>query len=166
MNQESNVVQASLISALTQSWENVTFEEIEIPAPDSSLPAIGPNTLWAAVPLLSPYKGELSLELPGELARAISGEVFDMVEAGPSLASMQDLMGELLNTVAGRFLDALLPPNTVFQLGLPETGQGRRTFSAPPVTSLLADVAGQGVRITLTGDAFGKLPQLNMGSVA
>jgi hypothetical protein len=45
-------------------------------------------------------------------------------EEAPSDEKVKDALGELANTIAGWLMTRLTPPEQIFELGLPETGDG------------------------------------------
>ncbi|MFQ5675748.1 MAG: chemotaxis protein CheX, partial [bacterium] len=96
----------------------------------------------------------LLIEVPIECCRLLAGEAYGDLEIEPSIEQMQDLVGEIINTVAGRFLDELVPSGKMFQLGLPEKGQGEPPHHSDEITSILLNVGDHYVNTTVVGKDF------------
>ncbi len=64
------------------------------------------------------------LEVPLACAKILTAEVFREIDTEPSLEEMQDLVGEILDTLTGLFLNELTPSGETFQFGLPTKGLG------------------------------------------
>ena len=67
---------------------------------------------------------------------------------------MQDLVGEILNTLTGRFLDELTPSGETFQLGLPTKGKGELPQFDAEITSILLSVGKHYLKTIVVGKDF------------
>jgi hypothetical protein len=67
-----------------------------------------------------PIQGELYLRMPKPLLSKIVSSVYIMPSEELSEQMLLDMLGELINTVAGLFLNAYLPEDQTYNLGLPE----------------------------------------------
>ncbi|OEU61043.1 MAG: hypothetical protein BA870_00205 [Desulfuromonadales bacterium C00003094] len=67
-----------------------------------------------------PIQGELFLLMPKPLLSKIVSSVYIMPEEELSEQMLLDMLCELINTVAGLFLNAHLPEDQTYSLGLPE----------------------------------------------
>lgn len=107
----------AITNAVSDTLENLAFMEV-MPVPDAGDTPREEALLAAALLIYEPYRGEIRLELPRPLLEEIFQTVFGLLEeeTGPDL---NDLLAELLNTIAGRMLIELLPANQPFQFGLP-----------------------------------------------
>ena len=133
-------IQTKLTLAISQTMENMTFEDVEVVTNETVDPYLGNDKLWAVLPVVEPYSGELILEVPMACAKILAGVAYGEIDAEPSLEEMQDLVAEILNTLAGRFLDQLTPSGEKFQLGLPTTGKGELPQFDDEITSILLSV--------------------------
>ena len=133
-------IQTKLASAISETMESMTFEGVEVVTDETVDPYLGDHKLWAVLPVIEPYSGELVLVVPLACAKILAAEAFGEIDAKHSLEEMQDLVAEILNTLAGRFLDELTPSGETFRLGLPTKGQGKLPQFDDEITSVLLSV--------------------------
>lgn len=113
----------AMINAASQTMENMLFMEVlehfdrgyEIPADDLA---------WTSMLIHDPVQGEVRLAMPRSLLKNLTGNIFAMDEAEVTESQMNDILNELLNTIAGLFMTNLLADDQKYQLGLPELGEG------------------------------------------
>lgn len=67
-----------------------------------------------------PVQGEFYLLMPAPLLQKISSSVYLVPEEELSDQMQLDMIGELINTAAGLFMNAFLPKDRTYSLGLPE----------------------------------------------
>jgi hypothetical protein len=103
--------------AVTETLENFAFMEV-FPAREEG--SATPEGMTAALLIHEPLQGEIRLSLPPALLAAIAQTVFGLPVEGMPVPEPKDLLAELLNTIAGRFLIEMLPPEQAFRIGLPE----------------------------------------------
>jgi CheY-specific phosphatase CheX len=146
----------ALLEAVTDALENMVFEEVDL-VDDTTISGTETNEqLWAILPIIKPLSGEMVLSMTRECAQSITKNIYGTSEAeklddGADL----DALAEILNTIAGRFVHALLPSNQGFDLGLPKTGRG--TIPVPlskTVTSISINAGGHFIRATVFGEEF------------
>ena len=89
-------------------------------------------------------------------AKILAEEAYGEIDEEPSLEEMQDLVAEILNTLAGRFLDELTPSGEKFQLGLPTKGQGELPQFDDEITSILFSVGEHYLNTIVVGKDFEK----------
>lgn len=108
---------ADLITqAVAETIESLAFLEVT-PSPEPPVP--DENTLWVDMLVHDPVQGEFRLTVPSQLLALITETLYGQPAAEIPEATRLDLLAELLNTIAGRFLSELLPAETSFKLGLP-----------------------------------------------
>ena len=113
----------ALLTAVSQTLENMAFTEaLEHYNPEYRIPA--EELVWASILIRDPAPGELRLAMTEQGLRSLTGAIFGLSEEELSTAQMNDILHELLNTIAGLFMTALLEEDQTFQLGLPEPGEG------------------------------------------
>lgn len=147
-------IQTNLAAAFSKTMENMIFEDVEVVTDETMDPYLGDDKLWAVLPVVEPYAGELVLEVPMACAKILAEEAYGEIEGEASLAGMQDLVGEILNTLAGRFLDKLTPSGEKFQLGLPTKGQGELPQFDEEITSILFSVGEHYLKTIVVGKDF------------
>jgi len=140
MTETMDNIQTKLAAAISQTMESMTFEDVEIVTDETIDPYLGDDKLWAVLTVVEPYSGELVLEVPMACAKILVEAAYGEIDAEPSLEGMQDLVGEILNTFTGRFLDELTPSGETFQLGLPTKGKGELPQFDDEITSVLLSV--------------------------
>lgn len=104
-------------AAVAGCLENMAFMEAFPAEPDAAEPE---NPVWASLLVLEPTQGEFRLALSRSLLDAIGANVYGL-ETAMSEQQAADLLAELLNTILGRFMAAILPQEA-FKLGIPEAG--------------------------------------------
>ena len=122
MSQETAFYQA-MVNATSQTLENMTFMEVmehfdasyEIPEDDLS---------WTSMLIHDPVQGEIKLAMPTSALKNMTGNIFAMDEEEVEESQMNDILNELLNTIAGLFMTNLIKEDQEYQLGLPELGEG------------------------------------------
>jgi len=144
-------IQTKLASAISTTMESMTFEDVEVVTDETVDPYLGDDKLWAVLPVIEPYSGELVLEVPLACAKILAEEAYGEIDAERSLEEMQDLVGEILNTLAGLFMNELTPSGETFQLGLPTKGQGELPQFDDELTSILLIVGDHYLNTIVVG---------------
>ena len=109
--------------AISQTLENMAFTEArehydqgyEIPTEE---------LIWAYLVVRDPVQGEIRLALPTPGLKELASAVFSTPAEEISQAQLDDILHEILNTIAGLFMTNLLKDNQPFKIGLPESGKG------------------------------------------
>lgn len=111
-------------TAVAECLENMAFMEVFPAEPDAAEPE---DPIWVSLLVLEPTQGEFRLALSRALLDEISANIYG---PGTEVTAQQnaDLLAELLNTILGRFMSAILPMES-FKLGIPEAG----TTDWPPI---------------------------------
>lgn len=113
----------AMLKAVSQTLENMAFTEaMEHYDQNYQIPA--DDLVWAYLVVLDPIQGEIRLALPKTALRELTGAVFSLEDAEITQAHMDDILHEVLNTIAGLFMTNLLADNQSFKIGLPEPGEG------------------------------------------
>jgi len=155
MKKSMDLLESALTTAISKTMESMTFEEVEVVLEDTRYPEDESNYCWSTLPVLSPVNGALILEISLENAEPLIKNVYGEVsEEIINEASINDLLAEILNTIAGRFMSALLPSDQEFELGLPKTGRGSLTEPERKVTSISFSVGGYIMTVTVIGAEF------------
>lgn len=115
----SEKLERDIFSALSTTLENMAFMEVELEAEGAqTYPA--EEIIVSRLLIHDPIQGELYLGMPKLLLRKIASSVYIMPEEEISDQMVLDMVCELINTVAGLFLNAYLPGDQTYSLGLPE----------------------------------------------
>lgn len=115
----SRNLECAIVAAAAETLENMAFME--------ALPADGGaaegDSLTVGLLIHDPWPAELSLTFPRTLLGKVAETVYALPAEELEEQILRDLLAEMLNTVAGRFLTAYLPPDQSYRLGLPEFGE-------------------------------------------
>jgi CheY-specific phosphatase CheX len=148
MIQCDTAVKSAMVSAVTETMENMAFEQVE-EAPDTSAPA--GDVIWASMPVIRPSKAEISIELSTDYAKAVTEALFGFMENGPDENIVRDALAEMLNTIGGRFMAQMTPAKQEFELGLPSVGTGKSKVSPNDVAAVNFNVGEHILRVYITG---------------
>lgn len=112
-------LQEKITLVLEEALENMAFISVE----ESSAEEVAElSQQFRGVNLLinEPTLFEMHLNIANELLLQLAENIYAMEPDELSEQLTNDLLAEILNTVAGLFMTAVLPPDTSFTLGLPE----------------------------------------------
>jgi CheY-specific phosphatase CheX len=115
MKISEQLLQEGLEEAVSQSLENMAFIEVEMGEKLDDFPGFHSTDLFVTVSVSKPLSGSLHLVLPDQLVTELTETVAED-EAGDALK--KDVLSELANTIAGRFL-AHVFPRQEFEMGIP-----------------------------------------------
>jgi hypothetical protein len=113
----------AMLSATSQTLENMVFTEVMEHFDQNVEPDLA-NTAWTSLRIKDPVQGEIRLAMPITLLKTFSGNIFNVAEEELKDSQMNDILNEMVNTLAGLFMTNLLPDDQPYQLGLPEQGTG------------------------------------------
>ena len=108
----------ALVDAVCETLENMAF--MEAFQADVPLPLEGSDVLTVSLLIHDPQPGELWMTIPRPLLLKVAEGVFALPSEDLGDQILRDLLAEILNTLAGRFLTRLLPPLQSYRLGLPD----------------------------------------------
>ncbi len=111
----------AMISATSKTMEDMLFIAVmehldrgyEIPLDE---------LVWTSLLINDPVQGEICLAMPKTLLTKFTCNIFAMDEEEVTQPQMDDILNELLNTIAGLFMTNLLEDNQEYKIGLPELG--------------------------------------------
>ncbi|MGD0153880.1 MAG: chemotaxis protein CheX [Thermacetogeniaceae bacterium] len=98
-----------------------------------------PNTgqqLQAMIPVHQPYKEKFLLTIESRLMQEITCNIYGLDAVQLTKEHQLDTLNELLNNIAGKFMQILTPPSIQFELGLPVLDIDR-TISGEPALNLV-----------------------------
>lgn len=106
-------------AAVSATFENMAFMEVLTRDESSALQ----DVMWTSILVHNPTQGELSLVIPKELLVRITETLLGSTPEEVSEQNLKDILAEILNTIAGRFLSEIIPEDQTFRLGLPVNEQ-------------------------------------------
>jgi hypothetical protein len=111
----------AMLTAVAETFENLAFMEA-LPGDEDAVQTAQDECLQAALLFHEPVQGEIRVAFPRELLTQVAATVFGLPAGECSDSTLHDVSAEILNTIAGRFMNELLPEHQVFRIGLPEIG--------------------------------------------
>jgi CheY-specific phosphatase CheX len=123
----------ALVTAVLETFENLAFMEPEY-RPEKT-ERIFVEALCCNLPIRAPLQGDMEIAMNKDLAALIAGTIWSVQKTAVDEQMCKDTVAELLNTIAGRFMKAIVPEDQVFELGLPKmslctavTSEDRRPY--------------------------------------
>lgn len=113
-----------------------------------------PNFQWARVAVEKPFEGAVTLAFPTPLIQDVASGLMPE-ESNPSEQMLQDMLAELVNTVAGRLMSSVVSKETTFTLRVPETGSGWPEPHRTPATVHPLQIDRKCFIVLLEGEALG-----------
>lgn len=156
MNPQKLTLEEAARQALSVTLENMAFEEVFAldGKPDDYKEDIA--KFWTRLTITTPIKGAMAITLcqacAERLVRTILGPMVDENEIEPGM--IRDTIGELINTVAGRFMNLIVSKEQEFAIGLPETGEGSAFDEADVYKHIFFQVSDDYIVVTLAGSDF------------
>ncbi|MFQ5649182.1 MAG: chemotaxis protein CheX [bacterium] len=154
---EVQELKASLSKAVFDTMENMTFEEVEIIDNEEEVVMSTENLIWSVLPLNKPYAGELVVRVSKDYGKALAEEVLGLMAGEVSDETVTDILAEIANTLAGRFMDNLVPSDEEFQLGLPRAASGHPAEGQQEVVSIPVKVGEHAMIVSVSGKDFVEL---------
>jgi CheY-specific phosphatase CheX len=112
-----------MFDAVRQTLETMAFVEVTEQSEELEL-ELPPEVCWVNILINDPVQGELRLALPQALLSQMTSDMFGIETEEVTENQRQDIIAEILNTLAGLFMTRLLPDDQTYKLGLPEHGEG------------------------------------------
>lgn len=151
-NAESKAAAAAkdelLLRVVAQIMENTAFTEVRRAAAE---PVYSDRVRGVALLVHDPVQGEFRLLMADGLLKKLAALVYGSVMPVIDEQLENDFLAELLNTIAGRLLAELLPPEQSFQLGLPQSQDGAPACPESPCRSWHFTIEDQPMTISLHG---------------
>lgn len=146
-----------LVEVVQSSLEEIGFMEI-LEAPDFSNYDEDIERYRAAILINDPLPGEIRLIMPKNLVQAIGENVYAMEEEELSEELYNDILGEMINVVAGNLMRLWIPGEEGFAMGLPSVGQGTYLKIHTNTNAIEFDMEGTPFWLILLGEMFSKPP--------
>lgn len=157
MSDPANQIETALTAAVISTMENLAFEEVDPADPAGEAAELAEETLWVFLEIISPWPGQVMIELSPAYAEVIVRALYGQSEDKIPHEVVRDALGELSNTLAGRFMAELLGPGRDYDLGFPLLGQGRSPILEVPAADLFFMGSGGVLRVAVRGNEFRNL---------
>ena len=113
----------SLDLAMGRTFEGMAFTQIVRRPGAGAVNDPGVDVEWASIDMFVPAVGELVIVVDGRLGRRLESTVTG-AESGEEPTRLE-VLGEMLNALAGSWARIIAPDERSVSLGLPKTGRGR-----------------------------------------
>lgn len=110
------VLMEGLEEALSESLENMAFLELESGERVEEKPQLQPDHMLVSLDITKPLSGKFYLVFPEDMVTEMTETV---AEDEAEEEMKKDVLSEMANTVAGRFLAHVFPKQE-FEMGIPE----------------------------------------------
>jgi len=140
---------SAMRKAVFETIENMAFLEVReshaVPVPGRG------DVLRASLLMHDPVQGEFRLLMPRDLLLGIAEVLFAISRDELTEQLANDALLEILNTVAGQFLNELIP-GEIYRLGLPEivTGQDKPLGNCEAVWHFRVEESGFSIAVSGT----------------
>lgn len=139
--------------SIAVTFETMAFMEV-LPRSEDTAQEAADSCMSARLLVLDPLQAEMILTLPFQLLR----NIIDVVHAFPEEDVVEqiqtDMLGELLNTIAGRLLNDFIPGDQSYRLGLPEVSKEQPVFCDGPSKTWEYDIEGEPLTFAIVGSGF------------
>lgn len=139
--------------AIAVTLESMAFMEVLPKTDETGSETVG-GSMSARLLVLDPIQAEMVLTMPIQLLRNIIDVVHAFPEEDVAEQIQADMLGELLNTVAGRLLNDFIPGNQSYRLGLPEVSEDESVFFDGPSKIWQYDIEGELLTFAIVGSGF------------
>ncbi len=140
-----------MVPLISEIIENTAFTEV---MPSEAPPPYDLAARGASLLVHDPVQGEFQLIMENSLLKYLASIVYGPMAGALNEQSEGDFLDELLNTIAGRFLSAILPEDKSFTLGIPERFGGPFSVPAPPVLSWSFVIEGMFFTLLAQGESL------------
>lgn len=122
MEELHKLIQTKITEVMEETLENMAFISIEECSAEE-VAELDQQQLGVNLLVTEPVLFEMHLNTSKELLYQLAENMYAMDRDELDNQLINDLLAEILNTVAGLFMSAILPPETKFALGLPELSE-------------------------------------------
>ena len=140
-----------MFEVVSEVLENTAFTEVHEAQKETPH---GGDLRGVSLLIHEPVQGELLLFMEEKLLTKLSTLVYGLEESAVAPEIEKDLLAELLNTIAGRFLAAILPPEEGFLLGVPNQESAPLSCPAPPCLQWNFTIEGRFMALILHGKSI------------
>ncbi len=149
----SEKLEQDICRAIATTLENMAFMEVGKEV-DEAVRYPAEEMVVSRLLIHDPIQGELYLLMPKPLLSKIASSVYILPAEELSEKMLLDMLGELINTVAGLFLNAYLPEDQTYNLGLPEKVPAGQEDSPFEMKQWDFQVENDLFSLALAGDGF------------
>ncbi len=149
-----------IVQVIQSSLEEIGFMEI-LPVQEQSPYDESIDRYRADILIEDPHAGEIQLIMPRTVLEIIAENVYTMEKQELSDETLNDIISEMINIIAGSLMRLWTPPSQVFHLGLPSVGQEAFLQVDISKDSLEFDMEGSPFWLVMRGEVFMEPPAGN-----
>jgi hypothetical protein len=146
-----------IVQVVQSSLEDIGFMEI-LPVEQQSPYDEDLERYRADILIEEPHAGEIQLIMPKTVLETIAENVYSIEKQEVSEDTLNDILSEMINIIAGSLMRLWTPPSQIFELGLPSVGQESFLQIDISKDSLEFDMEGSPFWIVMRGDVFMEPP--------
>ena len=128
MEQLKNFLHTKTAEVLEETLENMAFVSVE-ESTEAEVSELKQEMVGANLLITEPELLEMRLDVSKELLYQIAETMYTMDRDELENQLINDLLAEILNTLAGRLMTEILPPETNFALSIPELADEEESTS-------------------------------------
>ncbi len=147
-----------VVQVVQGALEEIGFMEI-LPAATPSPYDESVDRYRADILVNEPAPGEVRLIMPKPLLEKIAENVYAVEDDNVSEETLNDIMAEMINILAGGLMRLWAPDSQIFQLGLPSVGQEAFLKIDTLTDTIEFDMEGEPFWLVLRGAVFAQSPE-------
>ncbi|BCA79095.1 hypothetical protein [Desulfuromonas sp. AOP6] len=154
-------LRAGMTRAISEVLEGMAFMPVEeLPNKGTETKISRENLLCVSLLVHEPVQWEFKLFMPRNLLEEMGEAVYAAPREALAESSLRDLLFEILNTAAGRFLSEVLVDNQEFSLGLPEPCDYDNSIADDPLMEWHFEAGDNIFAVTVLGTLADNLTDL------
>lgn len=127
MKQDIEIITKALEKSVVFSFANLVFVDIVDHQKVNTISTLEDHDYVATIDLRVPFQGSLSLLMDKALSEKIAALMLNIEEHKDASPYADAMLAEISNTIAGRFMSALVPDDVEFGFSLPNCSKvGKR----------------------------------------
>jgi|GEM_PF-1641599 len=124
----------ALFDAITTTFSEMAFIDVDA-LDDSAVSGFTGKGLMSSINVLNPYKLTITIAASYEAVKFLVESLYSETGSEIDENTMQDVLAEILNTLAGCFMKKFLGNHIGYELGLPEKISGE--VAVPPEAGIV-----------------------------
>jgi len=153
MPHQETAAYKALLDATRQTFETMAF--VEVTEQSEEIPPETPTQVaWVSILIHDPLQGELRMALSEGALTSMTADMFGIEIDEVANIQRQDIIAEILNTLAGLFMTNLIPADQTYRLGLPEHGDGPLPSTEDAAIIWNLQIEGEPLLIAAHGNGF------------
>jgi CheY-specific phosphatase CheX len=147
------LLKSKVVDITKETIENMTFLET-LYSENKTLYDEHLVRLRAEILVNAPFAGEIRIIIPVSLAIRFASNLFTLKEEEISEEILNDVIGELINIIAGGLMKEITPSDKKFELGIPQIGPDVFIGAIASSFDIEFDVEGSPFWLVLMGEGF------------